>query len=149
MKIYGIVGVKLNNLSFTSNNNFRDILTQKIKEQLRIESNDSGDVFAPSTSSQPIIIEKLEINQGGKEESKNEQSVEKILTGGGAVVGGASVVSVIKNGDKSANEVDTKKIIEDHANEYISKENDCDETEKIENDDSIEYSDYEEFDNDD
>lgn len=94
--------------SFGNNFNLGKELGDVINKKLK--GNDS-DCFVPSSPSQPIIVEKLEIN------TKESKGPDGILPGAGAGVVSSGVVDAVKGSKETEHHknIDTDKIIDETA----------------------------------
>lgn len=123
------------NKSFKQKFDLGDELNKAINKKLH---NDDTDSFVPSTPSQPIIIEKLEINQqNDKESSSKNNSGSSFLTGTGTGFVGSEVTDKIieKRDENSQKGVDIDKMIDETANENKESHEDMSIQEMAENDD--------------
>jgi len=88
MKIFPIIANSYD-LSFKSKNDF----VKKLQESLNNELN--SDNFTSMTSTQPIVVEKIIINENDK-----NNTLKKIGTGAGGVGVGAGVNKLVSNKDE-------------------------------------------------
>lgn len=115
-------------------------LSKAINKKLQ---NDEADSFVPSVPSQPIIIEKLEINnQNDKDTSTKKGSGSSFLTGTGAGFVGSEVkdkINDIQNKNRQK-EVNIDKMIDETAHENTGNTNEMSIEEITENNEFIDES---------
>lgn len=94
--------------SFGNNFNLGKELRDAINKKLK---GNNSDCFVPSSSSQPIIVENLEIN------TKENKGSGGILSGAGAGVVSSGVVDAVKDSKKTEQHknIDTDKLIDETA----------------------------------
>lgn len=136
-----ILPVMFNNLNvsrtFGQKFDLGDELNRAINKKLH---NDDSDSFVPSTPSQPVIIEKLEINQqNDKDSSAKKGNGSGFLTGTGTGFVGSEVTDKIidSKNNNHQEDIDVDKMIDETATENNAPNNDMSIEEMMENEEFI------------
>lgn len=138
--------------SFDLGEQIKDALSKKLSGQL---GNLGSDEFVPSTPSQPIMVDKIEINQG-------EKGIKSALKTGGVTAGGVAtgygVGDLVKHKDSSISEIfngendDDNENVDSESNdddtdiEHISDDDDNDDTDVDNENDDDDFDDGDDID---